>query len=77
LSIPAVRQLPHLIRGRCILTASYAGAGRLLAAREQAQGILNIDPHFGIERFFRSYPHRDAMVLESYRDQLRKSGLPE
>jgi TolB-like protein len=77
LSIPAVRQLPHLMRARCILTASYAGAGRLQAAREQAQGILTMDPQFGIERFFRSYPHRDAMVLESFSNQLQKSGLPE
>lgn len=51
-------------------------AGRDAEAREAAQELLRIAPHFSVDAFARNYPGRRQAHAESYFDALRRAGLP-
>jgi tetratricopeptide (TPR) repeat protein len=51
-------------------------SGRDAEAREAAQALLRICPHFSVDAFGRSYPGRDHAHAQVYFRALRSAGLP-
>ena len=79
-AIPALRrsidQHSKFIAPRRHLAACYAQLGQNDDAAEQARKILELDPHFSIEKLVSTLSYRDRADLEHYLDGLRKAGLP-
>jgi adenylate cyclase len=71
----ALSLAPDSVDARLVLAASLVETGRIEAAREAAQEILEIDPAFTLKQFADSQPYREPAVLKQLIDTLRKAGL--
>jgi adenylate cyclase len=59
------------------LAISLVGAGSLEEARVAAAEAMRRAPGYGIQRFLRSEPFRDAATLARLTDALRRAGFPD
>ena len=73
-----VRSLGEIrLPGHRILAACYACLDRKEEAREQADAILNVVPHFRLSRFGEGQQFQRKENREHYLGALRKAGLPD
>jgi len=63
--------------GYAKLAAVYAMKDDLEKAREYADKLIELKPHFTIESWAKALPYKDKEELNRELDALRKSGLPE
>ena len=59
-----------------ILAASLAAAARLDEARRVAQALVEQEPSFRVEAFWRAPPYKDPLRRETLARHLRAAGLP-
>ena len=72
----AAMRLPDYIMPRIGLAACYAEMDKLAEAREQAQEVLRINPHFSIERHARMSQYRLPEHTDRGLRALLAAGLP-
>jgi tetratricopeptide (TPR) repeat protein len=70
-----LQSLPHNLRVRILLTASYSFLGREKEAHKMAREILRIEPKFSIEKHATALGVKDKEAPNSIFDALRKAGL--
>jgi adenylate cyclase len=71
----AVQRGPQSILSHIALAAACSTAGRDLEAQAAAAEVLKINPNFSLEKFAKTFPHRDRVQDDQYIDALRKAGL--
>jgi adenylate cyclase len=69
-----LRRLPDFLPAYVNLTATYRAVGREAEARVHAQKVLQINPHFSVNRWT---AHFHPSVKESFQGLLLQAGLPE
>jgi len=68
---------PDYINSRLNLICTYMMSGKEEAARKEAVEILKQRPDFSIERFLKHFPYKDQKIIDGFRVDLRKAGLPD
>lgn len=68
---------PDYINSRLNLICTYMMSGKKEAARKEAVEILKQRPDFSIERFLKHFPYKDQKIIDGFRVDLRKAGLPD
>jgi len=73
----SLQRAPDDISTHIALTGTYSSAGRLEAARAQAQEVLRINPKYCLKQDRRISLWKNQADRERILDGLRKAGLPE
>lgn len=73
----ALRIKPDDIDARLVMIDAYQSAGRGERAREIAQEVLAIDPHFFLADWSSRQPYREPAALDRIVESLRTAGLPD
>jgi len=68
---------PDYLNSRLNLIVTYMMSGEEEAARKEAVEVLKQRPDFSIERFLKHFPYKDQKIIDGFRVDLRKAGLPD
>jgi hypothetical protein len=68
---------PRFTNGYKPLVAALGLLDRRAEAAPYRDELLRLEPEFSVTLFRRVYPLRDACVLETYAEGLRRAGVPE
>jgi adenylate cyclase len=68
---------PDYLSSRLNLIVTYMMSGEEEAAREEAVEVLKQRPDFSIERFLKHFPYKDQKIIDGFRVDLSKAGLPD
>ena len=68
---------PDWLNSRLNLIVTYMMSGEEEAARKEAVEVLKQRPDFSIERFLKHFPYKDQKIIDGFRVDLRKAGLPD
>ena len=68
---------PAYLNSRLNLIVTYMMSGEEEAARKEAGEVLKQRPDFSIERFLKHFPYKDQKIIDGFRVDLRKAGLPD
>jgi adenylate cyclase len=72
-----LKRSPDYLNSRLNLIVTYMMSGEKKAARKEAVEVLKQRPDFSIERFLKHFPYKDQKIIDGFRVDLRKAGLPD
>jgi adenylate cyclase len=72
-----LKRSPDYLSSRLNLIVTYMMTGEEEAARKEAVEVLKQQPDFSIERFLKQFPYKDQKIIDGFRVDLRKAGLPD
>jgi len=73
----SLRLDPENLDGHVILCTDYVLSKALVQARDVGQQILQIDPHFSVQRYIEKQPYLNDVATERIATALREAGLPD
>jgi adenylate cyclase len=72
-----IEREPNDVLGHIGLTQCYWLSGRKEEARAEAAEVLRLDPKFSVDRWARSWPAKDKVIVKMRIDAMREAGLPD
>jgi adenylate cyclase len=72
-----LKRSPNYLSSRLNLIVTHMMSGEEEAARKEAVEVLKQRPDFSVERFLKHFPYKDQKIIDGFRVDLRKAGLPD